>query len=516
MGEVGPNRKRLDERGFSIIEILVASVLLGFIALALLPAFISLTDALKLQSFRTQCTAIVRAKLQEYVNGVGATGAINIDPTASGYVPSGFEYTKRRFYDYSDGTETMDGVSFNFCQVDVKPEHPGFRERINTNKVVPAIAGADDNPLTPDVPARLQGFQLYTNIRHYNPRVKVGEQPFRQCPNEGTKTTPHDYQFFRLGDALEVTVTGMIRVRPLVSQGGRMPPPPHDPNIPNKWGQFDDKLVGSRYVPNPRLICSATQIIYPPRLPFRYYLGLDGKIRNYQATLAFANGAPQSSLEAMEAHFRSLWSLVPSGGTISDRVLANIRSFAISPENNSAYILRPGELKQYRSCSDGAVTMNRLPPATGTVDLEKIPDCSISPANVRTWRVDSNIENITVDFGDLTMNNDKVYGFFNTGANAAGDVRLLDTSTDPAVAGDSSFEVPSTRPRIRGIFLAPTFPPLSGSVMPSLFYFDNTCPPGVSPLRPEWSSCVSLFNSGDDTMTRPVRELPVQVEGISN
>lgn len=497
---VQPSAYLRNQRGYTMLEVLIAFALLSMIALAILPAMLSLSDALKVQSFRAQCTAIVRAKLQEYVNGVAASGTIGVGPTANtDYVPSGFEYTKQRFYDNA----TDD------CQVEPIAGHPGFRERINTNKIVADTAAAYDDPLITDVPDRLRGFQLFVNIRHYNPRVNAGAQPARQCPSGGTTTTPFDYQFFRLGDALEVVVTGMIRVTPTVAQGGRGGV---------KWGPLDDVDAST---PNPRLVCSSAQIISPPRLPFRYYLGVDGKLRNYQATLAFSAGDPSSSLEVMESHFRNLWSqVIDSTSTISSPVLANIRAISISPENNSAYVLRPGELKQYRNCTDSSVTMTKL--AGGTVTFEKVPNCTRTASDVYTWRIDSNIENITVDFKDLTggshLGDDQVYGFFNSGGNSTGAVRKLTLNGgsnpgDLAVASASAtFTVPTNRPRIRGIFLAPTFPAVT---TPSLFYFDNTCPQGASSGVGEFTHCVSLFNSADTNMNRPVREMPTQVEGIS-
>ncbi|MGZ6286737.1 MAG: type II secretion system protein [Bdellovibrionota bacterium] len=510
-------RKR--ERGYSIIEVMVAMALLGFIAMALLPAMLTLTDTLKLHAFRSQCNAIVRAKLQEYVNGVSATGTMGNSATGSGYIASGFEYTKKRFYDNSASSETVNGSANYYCQGDsasgVSAGHPGYRERVSSNRIISYTSGED--PSLPDIPDRLRGFQLFTNVRHFNPRVDVGLQPKRQCPVGSTYLTPNDYQFFRLGDALEVVVTGMIRVRPLVSQGGRSVPNPSGPpaTIIGKFAGFDDQDDNT---PNPRLVCSGSQIIYPPRIPFRYYLGGDGKIRNYQATLAFRAGAPESSFAAMEAHFRSLWSQAPSGGSTDSPVLANVRSFAVSPENNMVYVLRPGELKLYKNCTDQTVSIS-TPPASA-VSIPEVPDCSIAAPDVYTWSIDSNIENITVDFKGLSAPNyetdDQVYGFFNTGGNDVGQVKVF---TLPAGGGvgtlgapaTATFSVPVNKPRIRGIFIAQTFPSVT---TPNLFYFDNTCPGAISGAS-NFAYCVGLFNSADLNMAMPVREMPVQVEGIS-
>jgi type II secretory pathway pseudopilin PulG len=240
------------DRGYSTIEVMIAGALIGFIAIALLPAIFSLVDTSRAQAFRSVCNTMVRAKLQEYLTGVARSGTGG----SLDYIPSGFEYTKQRYQQ-----RTAD------CQPSTDGNSPGFRERVNTNDIVIDTAGQE-----PGLPASLRGFQMYVLLRHYNPRMLVGGQPKRSCP-------PDSYQFFRLGDAIEVTVTGMIRTGPTVSQGGR---------DGERYGKFEDH--GDN--PHPLLTCSASQIVYPPRLPFRYYLGSDGKIRNYQATLAVTDSAP--------------------------------------------------------------------------------------------------------------------------------------------------------------------------------------------------------------------------------
>jgi type II secretory pathway pseudopilin PulG len=498
MGKLGNLNLRMQQSGYSLIEVMLAGVLLSFIALAILPAMMSLNDSLKIHSFKAQCNSIVRAKVQEYVNGVSATGAKDALPTASTYISSGFEYSKRRYYDQSNQSETVGGLPNFYCQVNPSAGHPGFRERITTNKVINYLSG-DDPTIPADIPDRLRGFQLFVNVRHFNPRVLPGAHPQRQCPQAPTPAvTPNDYQFFRVGDAIEVVVTGMMRTAPTIAQGGR-------------GGNFGPYADLNANTPNPRLVCSTSEIIYPPRVPFRYYLGSDGKIRNYQATLAFVAGAPASSLEAMEAHFRSLWSQVPNTtGTINSGVYPNIRSFAVSPENNAVYVLRPGELKKYSTCSDATRTMKNL--AAADVVMEGVPDCDLS-GTVNTWTVPNNIENITVDFDPAGIA-DKVYGLFNTGGNSAGEVSLITLAGTTGTPTASTFTIPPNKPRIKGVFLQPTFPPLVGS-LPSLYFFDNTCSANIASGTAEEDHCVSIFDSADTMMGRASRELPVQVESIS-
>jgi type II secretory pathway pseudopilin PulG len=468
MGQSGNFSIARDQRGYTLMEAMIAASLLGFMALALVPAMMNMLDGLKVQTFRSLCTSIVRAKLQEYVSGVGASAGVGVNPVALGYTPSGFEYSKLRFQQNAAECPTTVGS-------------PGFREYINSNKIVADNASQETDSTGVTVPGRMTGFQLYVNLRQYNPRVLSSGQPTRQCPDS-------TYQFYRLGDGIEVVVTGMLRVRPAYSAGGRGGA---------RWGKLDDQ---DNNTPNPMLVCSASQVVYPPHLPFRYYMGSDGKIRNYLAAMASAaTGAPP---EAMEAHFRSLW-------MYNNVVLSNIRSFAVSPENNYVYILRSGSLARYGPCEDKTVTVNGI-------NFDGVPDCPAAPEHVYA-PLDPNIESVTVDFQDLTdTSDDLVYGLFNTGSTAAAGqspIRRLDLSSSEWV-DSTTFSLPSNRPRVKGIFLAPTFPAAPGTV-PSLYFLDNTCYSSAGGTMSSTSYCVSIFNSADQDMARDVRELPIQVQAVS-
>lgn len=475
----------------------MAAGLLGFIAVALLPSVFSLVDNSKVQGFRSTCSAIARAKLQEYVTGISQVVTAGT-PTSLGYVPSGFEYTKQR-YQRNQG-QCVAGAP--------PPGSPGFRERVNSNEIVSDTAGQETG-----LHANMTGFQLYVLLRRYNPRkldAGTGNQPVRDCPNA-------NYQFFRLGDAIEVTVTGMIRTSPTYANGGR--------NTGGATqGAFGKLRDTNATTPHPLLTCSATQIIYPPRLPFRYYLGSDGKIRNLQASIAFSNQEKNASAEAMEAHFRNIWSADTSASaTIASPVIANIRSFAISPDNTSAYVLKPGVIQLYSNCADATVTMENL---SGTpVSYEMVPNCSLAATDITAFPTDANIENIAVDFGTLTSDaaettpspaDDRIFGLFNTGS-TGGEIRQFDktlgrwianTATDAA----ASFVLPANRPRIRAIFISQNFPAVT---RPSLFFVDNTCYTGNQASNSTWTHCASVFNSADANMGQDIRELPTQVEGVS-
>ena len=475
------------------MEVMISAALLGFIAIALLPSLFALVDNSKVQAFRSVCSTLVRSKLQEYVNGVSTT----VD--ANDYAPTGFEYSKLRFQTYHSD-----------CQATTAGASPGFRELVNSNSRVSDTAPNEDR-----LPANMMGYQQYVLLRHYNPRKTDAASTGSNQPKRGCADGDANYQFYRVGDGIEVTVTGMIRTTPAYSSGGR-------------GGAKFGKLEDQGGLPHPLLTCSVSQIIYPPRLPFRYYLGSDGKIRNYQATIAFAANLPTASLSAMEAHFRSLWSLDVTGGTasVNSRVLSNIRSFAIAPDNQSAYILKPGRLDYFGDCNDQNITID------GTA-FQQVPDCARDSLLNKTWSVDSNIENIAVDFGAILTNDadgsedtpfdtdDRVFGLFNSGS-TDGDIRQLTRNADGSSVwtanttdadGGAAFTLQGERPRIRAIFISQNFPAVT---KPSLFYIDNSCYTGTTASTlPSWVHCATIFNSGDRNMIQDVRELPLRVEGVS-
>jgi type II secretory pathway pseudopilin PulG len=467
-------------RGISTIEVLIAGAMVAFLAVAMLPASFQLVDQSKVSSFQSVCAGYARAKLQEYMSGV---------LTGSAGITSGFDYAKNRF-------QTVGGA----CTVLPTAGAPGFRERIVGNAT--GVTGQE-----PNMPSHLKGLQAWVNIRHYNPRVlSTGGQPTRQCPG-------NTYQFFRQGDGLEVTVTVMIRVRPTTAAGGR---------DGQRFGDLDD-TDGS--TPNPRLVCSASQLVFPPRAPFRYYLGSDGKVRNFQATTNFVNNVSASSDQALESHFRNVWVSQPDTNSLStSRPLGSIRSISISPNNDSVWILRPGVLTQFKSCSDQTVTVDSIAMA-GT------PNCSLATGDIQHWQTDPNMDAITVDFKAFTsLSDDVIYGIYGTGS--GGDLSQVASTIPVRTVAMSGFQasaavtwsdagalnLPASRPRIRTIFLTQTFPAVSA---PNLFFADNTCyTPGTTGVS-SWVYCVTLFNSGFFNTgvsgeAEDVRELPVQVEGISN
>ena len=339
MGTLGAGGK--NSSGFSMIEVMIAGGLIAFIAVALLPAAFSLLDTSKATGFRGQCMAAVRAKLQEYNNGV-ADNSIS-----SNYHPTGFEYTKKRFRENG----------FSTCSLSPTAGSPGFREAVFGNTVLTQTQ-AETVPGTTNTPAVTKGFQLWVMLRHYNPRklqssgtYSATGQPSRVCPSIA------DYQFYGLGDGIEVTVTGMVRTSTTVGAGG---------TNGTKVGKLLDL---NSTTPNPMLTCSATEVVFPPRIPFRYFLARDGRIRNYQAAIAFGAGIPNASIEAMESHFRSVWvqSNASSNNIDSATVLPNIRSFAVAPNNKWVYILRSGELSRYGPCYDDgtSVTVNSVATSIG-------------------------------------------------------------------------------------------------------------------------------------------------------
>jgi|GEM_PF-5040322 len=489
--------------GFSLIEVMLAGGLVAFMAVAMLPAIFSVGSNSVAAGFKSQCTAMVRAKLQEYLNGVADNSLMGAN-----FTPSGFEYTKKRFQ-----------LKGNTCSLTPTRGSPGFREAVYSNAYDIGQETAADG--SPALSRELLGFQLWTMIRLYNPRNLTNGHPSRECPSNY-----NEYQFFRLGDALEVTVTGMIRTRGTVGSGARGNRP---------FGKLDDV---DDFTPHASLTCSASEIIYPPRLPFRYYLAPDGKILNLQAKLALTNTQLGASAEATEAHFRRVWA--GSGQTS----ISNIRGFAVAPDNKYVWVMRPGELSRYGPCFEtrtavtvdgvtqqvgGDVTVNFTSNPANDKNFKGVPDCPSKPTmndlstgptgpDGLTWATDPNIEVITVDFKDLsTPTDDVVYGFPNTGSGqgATGILRatLGATTATWATTSVAGFSIPANRPRIRGFFIAQTFPSVTA---PNLFFFDNTCYTGTQGANQgSYRYCTSIFSSADTNMEQEMREVPIQLEAIS-
>jgi hypothetical protein len=228
----------------------------------------------------------------------------------------------------------------------------------------------------------------------------------------------------------------------------------------------------------------------------------------------------------MEAHFRSIWVQddANKNNIDTEHVVANIRSFAVSPDNQWVYVLRPGELALYGPCTDGTVNLD---PAGKSFD--GTPDCPKVPSRTATgdgtvWTVDPNIENIAVDFGtDLdSSSDDHVYSMYNS-AVASGSALLSAPVPLPNAAtfswsnvNEAGFNIPADRPRIRGMFITQSFPHVA-SMRPNLFFFDNTCYTGATSTTSvsQYSYCASIFSASDTNMQQDMRELPLQVESIS-
>jgi hypothetical protein len=473
---------------------MIAGALISIMAVSILPGVFSVMDAGKATNFKALCSGVVRAKLQEYVNGVSDTTLYGTT-----YIPTGFEYSKKRWQ----------ASLYSSCASPTAAA-PGLRETVYGNTI--NYTGQETVSAT-STPAVSLGFQLWVMMKRYNPRYLTNGQPSRDCV--GTHSLNRYDQFFRLGDAIEVTVTGMVRTDTSIANGGRGCSP-----VGKLYDTGHTSCAsgsGDGTAPNPLLTCSATALVYPPRVPFRYYMGNDGKIRNYQAAITLSSGGTNSgSLEAQESHFRNAWFT----GT-TDVNMASIRGFAVSPDNNFIYILRSGELSLY-TCTDQSVTV-------GSYTFQQTPNCTATPS--QTWSSSNSstnarsntIENISTDFGDLSIyTDDKVYGMHNAGdisssaSSTFGTLMLANLGSAPALdwAETTAIPLPKNRPRIRGFYVAQAFP-ASATNPPNLFFFDNTCFTNSNTTGSAFSYCASVFSSGDTGMEQEARELPVQVEAIS-
>ena len=493
------------QRGFTLIETLVSAAILGFIGIAMLPGFSSLVDHAKINSFRIACSTLVKAKMQEYVSGAGAAYT-NIS-VYSGKPISGFQYAKYRYQDTVN-------ISTACLDPGANPGTPGFRESVLNNGVLSNTAPTETASTLLE---QLQGFQLWVNLRPFNPR-KVGG-PLRDCTL--ARSASNQYQFLRTGDAIEITVTGMIRTDPLKTAGGRVDPT--TPSHPNPLGGYRDLDANT---PNPKLTCSLTQMVYPPKQLYRYYLTNDGRIINtqineeYKTVSGITATQGGSIAESAVTHFRSIWANDISGATISSPGRSNIKSFAISPNNDRVYILKTGELSVYTSCSDNSITV-------GGHVFYGIPNCNAAPNY--TYPISPDIvKNIAVDFSDGGgTSGDNIYAF--TGSDSSGKLSLLEKmmpATLPATGTAIGF-IPLAGPpydysitshsRIKAIFIVPVIPNTNPRVPSALFFADNDCYQGPSAGGDvKTPFCTTLHNAGDSGFNQALGDALVQAVDFSN
>lgn len=533
-----------NQRGVAITEVMIAFALLLFIAAALIPALTQLRRGGRVVEFKVACSAIVRAKLQEYLSGSAvdaSTADANADDT--GQVLTGFQYSRSRMH-------SLDASGVGPCTALPTVSAPGFRENISNNTTV-----ADTSPTEADgPPPGWQGFQLWVNLRHYNPRdlrdatcaVGTDSQPDVCCPTALSGNTR--YQFLRIGDGIQITVTGFIRTNTTTGNGGRSCEswnglydldPLGNTNIAACTNTADD-------VPNPSLTCSVSEVVYAPKLFFRYYLGNDGHIRNLQASAGGGTGGAKA--ESIETHFRSIWSTDSSStGTLNTDAVANIKSFAVSPNNETVYVLKPGSLLQYGGtsgnnngfCSDQRVQMTD---STSTVrSYYGIPDCPAQPEN--EWEVHEDVSQIAVDFRDFNDDTDDIiWGLQTAGPNASerrlrkfnyvsppDTVATAPAANEPYIWYDSASHGDTSLPqfptvgasdyakRVLSVFLTPVIPRIAG-LNPQLFVVDNTCYVGdpSSTSAATTSFCITAYNIEDSNLSYTMDDLRLQVISISH
>lgn len=480
-----------NSRGFTLIEALVAGGLLAFMAVAMIPAFSTLIDKGKATSFSAICATYVRAKMQEFVNG-----ANNLNGSPLGQSPTGWEYTKylTRTY-YSTACKT--GAALTAAA-------PGRRVYVGLNPTTDGFLASDTAPTSTDtqLPSGLKGFQLWVNLRRYNPRtLEASGVPTRDC------ITNSDYQFLGIGDGIEVTVTGMIRTEPAVASGGRGTA---------KFGNLSDLNATT---PNPQLTCSLSQIIFPPSVPFRYYMTNDGKIRNMQNVLPTAAPDFNGRSASIEAHLRNIWSQDPAAtGNLSTPGIGNILGFAVAPDNSRVYVLMPGALLRYKNCTyqDSQIA---------GYTFKGIPNCSLAAGDIDVFNatdreVLGKIVSIAVNFNMSNSAQDVVYSLSAAGFEGdAGQFDLLKLTasslTNVFQPAPTDYKLPQV-PRIKAIYIAQSFPQTT-SDPPTLFVADNSCylgPTGATTSTP--TNCVTIWDTKDTNgLGNTISDLPLQVEAIS-
>lgn len=481
-------------RGFTLIEIMICGGLLGMIAVALLPAFSRLITNSVSNSFRLSCASIVRAKMQEYVSGVSSSTSSTFNQ-----VVDGFQYSKYRYQNVTNSCIASPSST---------PGTPGFRENSGNNTVVAAASATEAT-----LPLGMKGFQLWVNLRRYNPRNLVSGNPERDCPSA---TGTDQYQFLRVGDAIEVTVTGMIRTTAAAG----------DRNGAAYGGVSDVNAT----TPNPKLTCSLTQLVYPDKKLYRYYLTNDGRLVNTQLNEPLVAGVTKGGNVTASAltHFRNLWSTVPgAGGTVSSPTFGGLKGIAVSPNNDRVYVLKSSEILVYTGCTDQQVVVSGF-------TFNGIPNCSGTP----TYRFNVlplTINDIAVDFNDsiagaYTTQNDIIYAIRSggpagssallkytmpAGAPAATERFADDNNATGGYSGTGGYTL-LTNSRITSIFIAPSFPLETPRKLPALFYANRDCYTDPTGSGQSSTFCATIYNATDQSFSADLSDALSSAIDFSN
>jgi prepilin-type N-terminal cleavage/methylation domain-containing protein len=344
------------EKGFTLIEVLVAAVLIGAIAVLIIPQFFKAKEMSKSTDLQTLCLEAVQAKLAEYKSGPSIQSDLsgqNISTGVAGNVSQGFVHAKYKYNMYYP--EICGDVS-----------HPlGVKEWIDQSRIIPA---PNSNPCSTPVTfdSRYSStastslglrdqktcqvnpyFRLYTQLQEINlsNKSQIG------CPSPAVGNA---YDFKKRGYGILVTVTAKTE-------------------IPS-----GSKLLNYDSSNADRLTCKGSIILTPVTVLARYVLDSDGA-----TVYEVGNSANADETKRVRA-FPSLEYI-------------NKKQILVSDDNATVYVLRDGNIV-YRFTGCGGFNP---------------PDCG-AEATMTSYELHPSIDYLGMDTA-----NSSLYGYFSDGTRYA-------------------------------------------------------------------------------------------------
>jgi type II secretory pathway pseudopilin PulG len=385
------------ESGASLIEAMMATVIFGLTAAALLPMLSDVKKSSGQTNIRAQCMQAVRAKLQEYAAGQdvamptvspyllltplssdwSGTAGVNAASTASS---RGFFWAKLQYSRYfpricasssnatslatlqsslmttaaADQQLAQASFQFNFAAPFQEERYLGVRECLSQSTVNELgsrqplanvnASGGSGCISVPDleIQKQLPGFKLFVKMEL--------ESAFRAGKPTGTAAAGREYDEARheLDDRCPFR---LVAGRPIydfdgAGEGIRITasgvvdfPPPRATTA-----SANDRLAGIPRSNRSQFVCSASTTIKPDPSAVRFYMSYDGRI--YRARGIDRLRAVNDTLSGGDWAFKSLY----TDGVSGTKGVGSIRSFSVHPRNGSVYVLKAGSLTRHSVC----------------------------------------------------------------------------------------------------------------------------------------------------------------------
>lgn len=436
------------EAGATLVESMIAFVILAGAAVASYPIFSIVSEKNKLSGSKQLCEQIVRGKLDEYRYGrpvsleqesstgdaaeaaaaaagrarycgsncgklsrltVGTFSRSSIQGAGGGggFLSGGFLYSKVRYNEYfpaaCNGTGLARILQEAIPDSSARLRQVGIRECVGNSH---AFSDVDGSPLADcnsdedgRVQSELPGFKLYVKLELESPwglAASVGDPPGPAVKNlQHNYACPNFQGVLTGGGTYSNPVTGTTGLYDFNGAG--------DGIRVTVTGVLDyaslfpgrdlaDLEVGG--IPSTafdRLMCSASTVVYPYQYPVRYYADASRRIHTVHGR--DNQGASNSYV------FRSINIQNLSAGPTAIIAATGMLSFSVHPRNYSLYVLKGGSLVRYSNCGGVPVDCDPVPNAnTGISD-----DGGAVRPSVQEWRFAAPIRHIGVDYTSGTI-----------------------------------------------------------------------------------------------------------------